>query len=345
MKHFKHVFILLLAILTINGCKKESANLTPSNIKVSTEISTDGSGNVSFTATADNAVTYDFDFGDGIVNQGTTGATTFKFAVGGTYTYDVTVTAYGSTRLSVKKTIQVTVTVTGEQGLFWSDEFNTDGAPDPLKWGYDIGTGSGGWGNSELEYYTNQASNAFIKDGILKIAAVKESISGSQYTSARLLTMNKFSFKYGKVVFRAKLPSKVGTWPALWLLGSNISDAGWPACGEMDVMEHRGSELNKIFGTLHYPGRSGGSANGNTVMIQNASTEFHTYRIDWSSALINIYVDDQLFHTVSNSSDIPFNHDFFIIMNFAMGGTFGGTIDPAFTSDTLQVDYVKVYKQ
>ena len=128
------------------------------------------------------------------------------------------------------------------------------------------------------------------------------------------------------------------------MLGSDLATAIWPACGEIDIMEHRGSELNKIFGTLHYPGRSGGSADGSTKMITNATTEFHIYSLDWTAATIRIYVDNQLIHTVVNTSSIPFNHYFFFIINLAMGGTFGGAVDPAFTNATLEVDYIRVTK-
>ena len=228
--------------------------------------------------------------------------------------------------------------------LIWSDEFNTDGAPDPSKWGYDLGTGVGGWGNSELQYYTERAENVIVKGGVLKITARKERYKGCDYTSARLLSMNKFAFKYGKVVIRAKLPSGVGTWPALWMLGSDIKTAGWPRCGEIDVMEHRGSELNKIFGTLHYPGRSGGNADGNTEVIANATTEFHLYSLEWSASEIKIFADNHLIHNVANTANIPFNNDFFCIVNIAIGGTFGGTVDPAFTSSAMEVDYIRVYK-
>jgi beta-glucanase (GH16 family) len=153
-----------------------------------------------------------------------------------------------------------------------------------------------------------------------------------------------FAFTYGKIEVRAKFPAGVGTWPAIWMLGSNITTVGWPACGEIDIAEHRGSELNKIFGTLHYPGRSGGNPNGSTRIISNATTEFHIYTVEWSALAIKIYVDGQLYHSVANSSAIPFNHDFFIILNVAMGGTFGGAVDPAFTNATMEVDYVRVYK-
>jgi beta-glucanase (GH16 family) len=300
--------------------------------------STDNSGNVSFTATAINAVSYEYDFGNGVFQTVPTVVVTYQYPNGGTYT--VNVTAKGAGGQTISKSLQVTVATA--LGLVWSDEFNTNGAPDPAKWGYDLG--GGGYGNNELEYYTNRPENVIVENGVLKIKAIKENYNGSAYTSARLLSKDKFAFKYGKVEVSAKLPAGVGTWPAIWMLGSNISTAGWPACGEIDIMEHRGSELNKIFGTLHYPGHSGGNADGNTKMISNATTAFHKYSLDWSASAIKIYVDDQLIHTVANTASLPFNQDFFFILNVAMGGTFGGTVDPNFTNATMEVDYIRVYR-
>lgn len=227
--------------------------------------------------------------------------------------------------------------------LVWSDEFNTDGLPDTTKWGYNLG--AGGWGNNEAEYYTSRADNAAISNGILKITVKKEAYYGSDYTSARLLTKGKFSFKYGKVEARAKAPAGAGTWPAIWMLGANDDTAGWPDCGEIDIMEHVGRNLNTIYGTLHYPGRSGGNADGSTKLISDATTEFHLYTLEWTADAIKIYVDNELNHRVANSSSIPFNHDFFLIMNVAIGGGFGGTIDPAFTGAAMEVDYIRVYQK
>lgn len=225
--------------------------------------------------------------------------------------------------------------------LVWSDEFNTDGAPDSAKWGYDLGTGTNGWGNNEAQTYTSSSDNVIVSNGTLKITAKKV---GSSYTSARLKTEGKFDFTYGKVEVRAKLPSGGGTWPAIWMLGADYATNTWPACGEIDIMEHKGNEPNKIHGTLHYPGNSGGNGNGNTTTITNASSEFHVYKTVWSPASVQIFVDDVLFHTVPNTSALPFNKDFFMILNVAMGGTFGGTIDPAFTQSSMEIDYVRVYQ-
>lgn len=346
MKCLKKSVALLLLFLMLGSCKKgESKPQSPSNLEVTTKIRTDGSGKVTFTATAHNAVSFTYDFGNGVVKTTPSGIIDYQYNNSGSNTYTVIVTASNSSGQSIKKSIDIIVNVQPAMPvLVWSDEFNTDGAPDPTKWGYDIGTGGNGWGNNELEYYTSRPENAIVQNGVLKITAIKESYSGSAYTSARLLSKDKFAFTYGKIEVKAKLPAGVGTWPAIWMLGSDIAIAGWPACGEIDIMEHRGSELNKIFGTLHYPGRSGGNADGGTTVISNATTEFHIYSLEWSASSIQIYVDGLLYHTVNNSGSIPFNHDFFFIMNVAMGGGFAGNIDPAFTKDSMEVDYIRVYK-
>ena len=216
------------------------------------------------------------------------------------------------------------------------------GSPDASKWGYDLG--AGGWGNAELQNYTNRTDNAIVSNGTLKIIAKAESYNGSNYTSARLLSKDKYSFKYGKIEARAKLPAGVGTWAAIWMLGNNISTVSWPACGEIDIMEHLGRDLNKIYGTLHHPGHSGANGDGSTVTISNATTEFHKYTVEWSEATIKFSVDDAVFYTFTNAAGLPFNQNFFIILNVAMGGNFGGPVDPAFTSAAMEIDYVRVYQ-
>ena len=335
-------FYILAILLALFSCSKKSnpstQNPAPSNLVVNASVSSDNSGNVSFTATATNAVSYEYDFGNGIYQTVPTGIVTYRYPNGGTYT--VNVTAKGSGGQTISKSLQVTVATA--LGLVWSDEFNTNGTPDPAKWGYDLG--AGGYGNNELQYYTNRPENVIVENGVLKIKAIKENYNGAAYTSARLLSKGKFAFTYGKVEVSAKLPAGVGTWPAIWMLGANSSTVGWPDCGEIDIMEHRGYELNKIFGTFHYPGHSGGNADGNTKMISNATTAFHKYSLDWSATAIKIYVDDQLVHSLANSAAIPFNHDFFFILNVAMGGTFGGSVDPNFSNATMEVDYIRVYK-
>jgi beta-glucanase (GH16 family) len=350
MNCIKNSVILLGTFFILTSCKKAGADSVtsasaPSNLSVTAHVSMDGSGNVGFTATATNAATFVFEFGDAVNKTVASGVVNYQYTLEGSNTFTVTVTATSSTGVSIKKSIPVTVTVAAAVPvLFWSEEFNAEGAPDPAKWGYNLGTGDGGWGNQELQYYTSAPANVLVGGGILKITALKESFNGSPYTSTRLVSKDKFAFTYGKVEVRAKIPAGVGTWPAIWMLGSDINTSGWPACGEIDIMEHRGSELNKLFGTLHYPGRFGGNADGSTKLIANATTEFHLYSLDWSASSIKIYVDNVLLHVVANSASIPFNHDFFFILNIAMGGNFGGPVDPALTSATMEVDYVRVYK-
>ncbi|KAF2517690.1 family 16 glycosylhydrolase [Flavobacterium foetidum] len=228
--------------------------------------------------------------------------------------------------------------------LVWADEFNTDGAPDATKWTYDLGRGNNGWGNNEKQNYTNLASNIVVQGGFLKITAKKEASGGADYSSARLKSDGKYSFTYGKVEVRAKLPSGGGTWPAIWMLGQNYAVKEWPACGEIDIMEHVGNSQNLVHGTFHYPGRSGGNANTASKTIPNVSTEFHVYKTIWSAESIKIYVDDTLIHSLQNDGSLPFNSDFFLILNIAMGGNMGGNIDSAFTQSTMEIDYVRVYQ-
>lgn len=333
----------MIALITLfAACGKESVpgntNTIPTNLVVTGVVSTDNSGNVAFTATATNAVSYDYDYGNGIYKTVPNGIVTYKYPASGTYT--VNVVAKSSSGQTISKSIQITVTVA--MALVWSDEFNTDGAPDASKWGYDLG--AGGWGNGELQYYTNRSENATVLGGSLKIKMIKGDFSGSPYTSARLLSKNKYAFTYGKVEARAKLPTGRGTWPAIWMLGSNISTVSWPACGEIDIMEHVGNDQDRIYGTLHYPARYGGNADGASKVIPNVSTEFHIYSLEWSATSIKIFTDGQLIHSVANSTSIPFNHDFFLILNVAMGGAFGGNVDPAVNSATMEIDYIRVYQ-
>ena len=326
------------------GCSKkdvpEKQDTTPVNLNVTAIVNNDNSGNVSFTASATNAVLYTFDLGNSIVQVSTTGFLNYKYSASGAYT--VTVVAKSSTGQTVSKNILINVTVV--LSLVWADEFDIAGPPNSSNWDYDTGTGSNGWGNNESQYYTNRPENVIVQNGVLKIIPRKENFGGAQYTSARILSKGKKSFKYGKVEVRAKLPSGGGTWPALWLLGDDISSAGWPACGEIDIMEHTGNIPDKITCALHYPGHSGGNPDGGYTTIQNAESEFHTYAIEWNAGFIKFYTDNQLYYTFSNNSSVPFNKNFFLILNCAMGGNYGGAIDPGFTTSTFEIDYVRVYQ-
>lgn len=339
----KTVLSILIAFVFITtACDKKSSGGTdtnpPANLNINAVVSTDNSGNVSFTATATNAVVYVFDFGDGTNQASATGVITHKYSSAALYT--VTVVAKNNTNQSISKSI--TVNVQKSMTLVWSDEFETAGAPDAAKWTFDLG--AGGWGNNELQNYTNRPDNVIVSDGTLKIIAKRENYNGSQFTSARLLTKGKYAFKYGKIEVRAKLPAGIGTWPAIWMLGNNFATVGWPASGEIDIMEHLGRELNKIHSTLHYPGNSGGNAVGGSTTITNVTTAFHKYAAEWTPGSIKFYVDDVLFFTFTNSAALPFNQEFFIILNVALGGNWPGPVDAAFNSGTMEVDYVRVYQ-
>ncbi|MGC1516673.1 MAG: glycoside hydrolase family 16 protein [Maribacter sp.] len=228
--------------------------------------------------------------------------------------------------------------------LTWSDEFDVDGAPDPTYWSYDLGTGNNGWGNNESQTYTDRPENISVQDGLLKITARAENFNGSAYTSARILTYQKFEFTYGRVEARAKLPTGGGTWPAIWTLGADFETNFWPAAGEIDIMEHVGNQQDKIFGTTHDPTAFGGNARSVETTVVGASDEFHVYAMEWTPSEISFFVDDVLFGSVSNDPSRPFNKDFFFIMNVAMGGNFGGAIDPAFTESSMEVDYIRLYQ-
>lgn len=225
--------------------------------------------------------------------------------------------------------------------LVWSDEFNTDGAPDPAKWTYDLG--ASGWGNSEKQNYTNLAKNAKVLGGSLIITAIKEASGGAEYSSARIKTQGLYDFKYGKIEMRAKMPTGAGTWPAFWSLGAGAGS--WPAIGEIDFMEFVGAKPLQTQSALHYPGHSGGDAPFKTTVIANAASEFHIYKTIWSPKTIRFYLDGALYFTFDNSdTTLPFHNNFFMILNVAMGGSLGGAIDPAFTQSSMEVDYVKVFQ-
>ncbi len=319
---------------------------TPENLKVTAAIvgasaqnpNGDGTGVVNFTLSAANAATYKIALGNGETKEVTNGSFSYTYTASGTNTYVLYVSAYNAGKF-VSTSISITVLV--ESKLIWSDEFNTDGAPDPTKWTFQIW--DSGNVNNELQSYTNRPENTIVQGGVLKIKAIREKYGKGDFTSGRLESNGKFDFTYGKIVIRAKLPTGVGTWPAVWMLGSNIGSAGWPACGEIDILESVGKELHVNHSSLHSPGRSGATPDTGTINVPNDNTEFHIYTADWRAGYIKFYVDDKLFYTFINSDKFPFNKNFYLIVNFAMGGVWGGPVDPNFTSSTFEVDYIRVY--
>lgn len=249
-----------------------------------------------------------------------------------------------------------TQTVVTFEELVMQDEFDVDGAPDSSLWSFDIGNGEGtdagpGWGNNELQYYTNRTVNATVQNGILIISALKESYEGASYTSAKITTKGKFDQAYGRFETRMRLPYGQGMWPAFWLLGSNIDDIKWPNCGEIDIMEYRGQEPTITVGSVHGPGYSGGQAitKAYDLVTDRFDTGFHVFGIEWGPEYINFYVDDVLYNQITPADvtgEWVFDQPFYIIINLAVGGDFvGAPNNETSFPQTLLVDYVRVYKK
>ena len=232
----------------------------------------------------------------------------------------------------------------------WADEFEYNGAPDPLKWGYDIG--GSGWGNNELQYYTNSLKNVSVADGKLTISALKESVGGRQYSSARLISKGKGDFLYGKIEVMAKLPTGKGTWPAIWMLPTDWEYGDWPKSGEIDIMEHVGYDQNKVHVTMHTEAYyfKINTQKSASKMVPTASTEFHKYSITWSPKEIRGFIDDEAMFLFANEngnySVWPFDKRFHLLLNIAFGGDWGGAqgIDDTKLPQKLEIDYVRVYK-
>ncbi|MDB6023450.1 MAG: hypothetical protein JWQ04_3307 [Pedosphaera sp.] len=247
--------------------------------------------------------------------------------------------------------------------IVWNDEFNGP-TVDLTHWKFETGNGSGGWGNNELEYYTSRTQNVFTASGALHIKALKESYSGFSYTSTRMKTQDLFTKKYGRFEFRAKLPSGQGYWPAIWMMPQSSVYGGWAASGEIDVMENKGSDPANVLGTIHFGGGYPNNTQsfGNPYAFPNGDsvTNFHNYRLDWTTNSIGWYVDGQLYETqtswwsssnptntsIRNPYPAPFDQPFYLILNLAIGGNFGGnpntsTVFPG----EMQVDYIRVYDQ
>lgn len=235
-----------------------------------------------------------------------------------------------------------------EYELIWEEDFLQNGPPSSTNWSYDVGRGNNGWGNNEEQFYTDRPDNVFVENGILKIIAKRENYNGAQFTSARIKTEGKFEFTYGKIEFRAKLPFGGGTWPALWLLGADYQTNTWPAAGEMDVMEHVGNNQDVVQAAVHSPSSFSNTVNKGEVTVNGVSEDFHVYTLEWTAENLKFSVDGNNYYTydpeVKNDETYPFNKDFFIIMNVAIGGDLGGTIDNQFTEGTMEVDYVRVYQ-
>jgi beta-glucanase (GH16 family) len=240
--------------------------------------------------------------------------------------------------------------------LVWSDEFNKTGLPDSTKWGYDFADGCPnvcGWGNNEWQYYTvSRKENTRVEDGHLVIEARQEKMGNKDYTSARMVTKGKGDWTYGRIDVRAKLPKGRGVWPAIWMLPSTNFHGNWPTSGEIDIMENVGFMPDSLFGTIH-----NGSYNWmlktqvvSSIYSNTLSADYHTYSLDWNADKMDFLFDDKVFHTFINAhTDVnawPFDKDFHLILNIAVGGNWGGKmgVDAAIWPQQMLVDYVRVYQ-
>lgn len=242
----------------------------------------------------------------------------------------------------------------GDKVLVWSDEFNINGLPDASKWSYDTDGNATGWGNNEAQWYTSaRIENAEVKDGFLFITAIKESYEDHDYTSARLVTRNKGDWLYGRVEVKAKLPDGRGMWPAIWMLPTDWAYGGWPASGEIDIMENVGYNPFVIVGSAHTESYNHtiSTHKSATTTVATCYSDFHVYALEWEVTEFRVYVDDNLYFTFKNEGTgykvWPFDKRFHLLLNVAVGGNWGGAqgIDNTIFPRTMVVDYVRVYQK
>ena len=233
----------------------------------------------------------------------------------------------------------------------WQDDFNTGAAVDAAKWSFE--TGGNGWGNNELEYYTKDSKNVRVENDILIIEAHHDSLGGKAYTSTRIVSKFNGDWLYGRIEVKAKLPKGKGTWPAIWMLSTDWKYGGWPASGEIDIMEHVGYDPGVVHGTIHTESYNHvkQTQKEGKITIADAQDAFHVYAIDWTKDKMDFYVDDKMYHSVSRAAndtfkEWPFDQKFHLIMNVAVGGNWGGAqgVDESIWPQKLEVDYVRVYQ-
>ena len=240
--------------------------------------------------------------------------------------------------------------------MVWSDEFEINGAPDSTRWKFDLGDGcpdNCGWGNNELQYYTKDPKNVRVQDGRLIIEARRDSLGGRAFTSTKIVSRDQGDWLYGRLEIKAKLPGGKGTWPAIWMLPTDWKYGGWPSSGEIDIMEHVGHDPGVVHGTIHteaYNHMKQTQKEGK-ITISDARESFHVYAVDWYEDKMDFYVDDKLYHTVNRDpkddfKGWPFDQRFYLIMNIAVGGTWGGSqgVDPDIWPQRMEIDYVRVYQ-
>lgn len=368
----KIVYSLLLIFCSalLLACDDDNGNgnlILPSDLVVELN-TTNGSGIVAIESSAQNANFYTIFFGETSNEtpiKSTDGKATYTYTKAGNFIIKVQANATASQ--FIEKEIEVNITLGNDEltipstgfispssyeglTLVWEDDFSGTSL-NTNDWSYEIGRGSNGWGNNELQFYRQE--NTSIVDGHLVITAKKENFNGAQYTSSRLITKDKKSFQYGRVDIRAALPKGQGIWPAFWMLGNNFPTVGWPKCGEIDIMEMVGGagKDNTVYGTLHWDNNGSHACtcgdDGYTIASGSLANEFHVYSIVWNANKITWYVNNIMHHEIdiTPAELSEFDAPFFLIFNIAVGGNWPG--NPNATTQFPQrliVDYVRVFQ-
>ncbi len=262
--------------------------------------------------------------------------------------------ACNSKENKTRNSFEKITTPSGSWELVWNDEFDYDGLPDSTKWSYDTKGNAYGWGNNEAQHYTaHNTDNAFVENGILTITARIDSMGDKKYTSARLITKGKGDWLYGRFEIRAKLPSGLGTWPAIWMLPTDWEYGGWPASGEIDIMENVGYDPDTIVGTAHTESynHTKGTQKSASIYVPTSYTQFHLYALEWDKNEYRLFVDDNHYYTFKNEKtgfkEWPFDKRFHLLLNLAIGGNWGGKegVDDSVFPHMFMIDYVRVYEQ
>ncbi len=350
--------IFLLLVSSLFSCADNSGSEIDYNASFTYSVDADNPNIINFQNTSEGNYLYvDWTFDNGE----TSGKSTDKNKTYAVYypekgTYNVSLTLWGvSNQSKDTQTFTQQITIADNDpnynDLVWSDEFNTSSL-NTNNW--TLETGASGWGNNELQEYTN-GYNLIIEDGVLKIVAKKinNNKEAGSYTSTRMVTKGKQEFTYGRMEIRAKLPSGTGIWPAIWMLGANIDSNPWPRCGELDIMEYVGYEPDVVHSTVHTSAASGSDGKGNYLTEETCEEDFHIYGMLWTPESIIFYVDNQnnvvFTYAPENKTTEhwPFDKAHFFILNVAVGGNWGGAqgIDNNIFPQTMEVDYVRVYKQ
>jgi hypothetical protein len=362
-----HICLFVVALISVSCAKEDPVSTDdPSNLIIDVTQAEDTPGMVLIQASADNATEYHLYIGSGNEPVAVNLSGTFEYIFIQPGNYLIEVRAYGLSgryiRRSIRIVIDLSYEVPVEKGYFtpmvyegynlvWNDEFEGNNV-DPGNWVFETGTGCPhlcGWGNNELQYYRRE--NAWVEGGVLTIEARQENYQGSIYTSARMKTQGKRSFRYGRVDIRALLPRGQGIWPALWMLGNDIAEVGWPKCGEIDIMEMiggRGRE-NQVHGTVHWDINGHVNAGGSYVKQSGTfADEYHVFTIIWDETTIKWFVNDRQFYVIDITPGhmTEFHQEHFFIFNVAVGGNWPGRPDETTVfPQQMKVDYIRVFQR